>query len=67
MKVGSIVNSMGIKMNQNKQLPPIKRILDIEMQERREKRLCYFFSLLFFLLNGHESEVEATYEVEKER
>ena len=25
-------------MNQNKQLPPIKRILDIEMQERREKK-----------------------------
>ena len=30
----SIVNSMRIKMNQNSQLPPIKRISAIAMQER---------------------------------
>ena len=34
----STMNFIGIKMNQNSQLPPIKRISIIEMQERREKK-----------------------------
>ena len=45
------------------------------MQERQEKRYCYYCYELghkckrkqIFLLNGHESEVEATCEVKKEQ
>ena len=63
------MNSMEIIMNWNNQLPPIKRIL------AREKRLCYYCDekhepghkckrKQIFLLDGHESEVDVTCEVE---
>ena len=71
----STVNSMGVRMNQNSQLPPIKRISATRMQERQEKRYCYYCyepghkckRKQIFLLAGHESEVEATCEVKKEQ
>ena len=34
----STMNFIGIKMNQNSQLPPIKRISIVEMQERWKKK-----------------------------
>ena len=39
----STMNFIGIKMNQNSQLPPIKRISIVEMQERREKKKLWYY------------------------
>ena len=66
----STVNSMGIRMNQNTQLPPIKRISATKIQDRWDKSLCYYCDERYepshkykrkqiFLLDGHESKVEA--------
>ena len=40
----STMNFIGIKMNQNSQLPPIKRISIVEMQERRKKKKTLLLS-----------------------
>lgn len=38
----STVNSSVPKKSDNSRLPPVKRISAAKMQERREKKLCYY-------------------------
>ena len=73
----SIVSFTIIIMNHNNKLPPLKKILDIEVQERWKFFFCYYYDEKYessykykmrqnFLSNGHKSEGKATCEAKND-